>query len=95
MDGATKEALNKWFDAFLEVKTERKIDTENIYNMDETGFAIGKLESTRIIVDSTCRTKYQSHPSRQEWVSNIECISADGRVLPPFVIFKGEQVNLG
>ena len=41
----------------------------------------GKLECTRVIVDSTCRTKYQSHPGRQEWFSNIECISRDGIVL--------------
>jgi len=64
----------------------------NIYNMDESGFSIGTMESTRIILDSTLRTKHQAHPGRQEWVSMVECICADGTILPPLGIFKGKQV---
>jgi len=92
MDGVTKESLNKWFDAFLEIKTERKIITENIYNMDETGFAIGTLESNRIIIDSTLRTKFQAQPGRQEWVSILECICADVTSITLLIIFKGQNV---
>lgn len=60
--------------------------------MDESGFSIGTMESTRIIIDSTLRTKHQAHPGRQEWVSMVECICADGTILPPLGIFKGKNV---
>ena len=60
--------------------------------MDESGFSIGIMESTRIIIDSTLRTKYQAHPGRQEWVSMVECVCADGTILPAFGIFKGKNV---
>jgi hypothetical protein len=92
MDGATKPVLDAWFDAYRTVIQEYKIMQENTYNMDESGFSIGTMESTRIILDSTFRTKHQAHPGRQEWVSMIECICADGTILPPLGIFKGKNV---
>jgi hypothetical protein len=58
MDGATKEVLNTWFDAYKKVVQECKIAQENTYNMDESRFLIGTMESTRIILDSTLRTKH-------------------------------------
>jgi hypothetical protein len=60
--------------------------------MDESGFSIRTMESTRIILDSTLRTKHQAHPGRQEWVSMVECICEDGTILPPLGIFKGKNV---
>jgi hypothetical protein len=62
MDGATKPVLEAWFDAYNKLVQQEKIQQENIYNMDESGFSIGTMESTRTIVDSTLRTKYQVHP---------------------------------
>jgi hypothetical protein len=61
--------------------------------MDETGFGLGVEESTRVIVDSTMRTRYKQQPGRQEWVSVVEAICADGTILPPFLIFKAQNVN--
>jgi hypothetical protein len=55
--------------------------------MDESGHSIGTMESTHIIIDSTLRTKHQAHPGRQEWISIVECICADGTDIPPFGIF--------
>jgi hypothetical protein len=92
MDSATKPVLDAWFDAYRKVIQEHKITQENTYNMDESGFSIGTMESTRIILDSTFRTKHQAHPGRQEWVSMIECICADGTILSPLGIFKGKNV---
>jgi len=60
--------------------------------MDESGFSIGTMELTRIIIDSTLRTKHQAHPGRQEWVSLVECICGDGTSIPPLGIFKGKNV---
>ncbi|ODQ71458.1 hypothetical protein LIPSTDRAFT_73139 [Lipomyces starkeyi NRRL Y-11557] len=91
MDGATKPVLDAWFDAYCMVIQEYKIMQENTYNMDESGFSIGTMESTRIILDSTFRTKHQAHPGRQECVSMLECICADGTILPPLGIFKGKN----
>ena len=93
MDGTTKDALNTWFDEVERTIKQFKIDKSNIYNMDETGFSIGSMESTRVIVDTTIRTKWQANPGRQEWITVVECISADGTAMNPFVIFKGGNLS--
>ena len=46
MDGATKPVLDAWFDAYKKVVQEQGIKQENTYNMDESGFSIGTMEST-------------------------------------------------
>lgn len=46
MDGATKEVLGAWFDAFRGMVQEHGIKQENSYNMDVSGFSIGTMEST-------------------------------------------------
>jgi hypothetical protein len=86
---ATEPIMNAWFDAFKDIVSRFDIAEENIYNMDKTGFCIGTMESTRIIVDSSRRTRYQAQSGRQEWVSILECVCADGSSITPFVIFKG------
>ena len=63
--------------------------------MDESGFSIGMIEATRVIVNATLGTRFQANPGRQEWVSVIECISADGSSIAPLLIFKGETMSTG
>ena len=42
-----------WFDIYKDLIICLGIEKHNIYNIDETRFSIGKIESTRIIIDST------------------------------------------
>jgi hypothetical protein len=71
---------------------EFNIESENIYNMDETGFSIGAIKSAHVVVNKDIQSRTIVHPGRQEWVTVIECISTDGNVLPPFLILKGKSV---
>jgi hypothetical protein len=61
--------------------------------MDETGYSIGSIKATRVIIDKTKNIRYSAIPGRQEWVSVIESISMDGFALPPFIIFKGKTLT--
>ncbi len=61
--------------------------------MDESGFAIGDIEASQRIINATIRQRFQAKPGRQEWVTAIECICADGSSLPPLIIFKGESIT--
>ena len=57
------------------------------------GCSIGTLQSTNVVVDTTFAGKhYVPQPERQEWATSIECIAANGAKLPPFIIFKGENL---
>ena len=44
------------------------------------------------MVDISTSKGYESQPGRQEWVTVIECISAAGHKIPPYVIFKGQNL---
>ena len=56
------------------------------------GFSIGTAQTAYVVVDSRLRRKYQAEPGRQEWVTVVECISANGELIPPLIIFKGENL---
>ena len=63
------EALKHYFDAIHSVFEEHDIRTENIYNMDESRFAIGAIEATKVVIDTrvTQTSVYrQTQPGRQE-----------------------------
>lgn len=90
---ATPEAINMWYDAYLNTVQQYEIPPENRYNMDESGFSIGKIGATRVIVNTKVRQRAQAQPGRQEWVSVIECICVDGTAIPPLIIFRGENLS--
>ena len=84
------DVLKKWFGAFEDAMKRFNVKPQNVYNMDESGFAIGTIEATHVIINAETHQQYQANPGRQEWVSVIECISADGTEIPLLVIFKGK-----
>jgi hypothetical protein len=47
---ANLEKIQAWFNAFQTRFNERKYELDDIYNMDETGFAIGGTQTTRILL---------------------------------------------
>ena len=89
----SRPILEKWFADVKSIIDEFNIQPQDIYNMDETGFSIGSIKATRVIIDRTQNIRYSAYPGRQEWVSAIECISMDGTALPPLVIFKGKTLS--
>ncbi len=54
-----------------------------IYNMDDSGFAVGESQSSRALVNIRDKSSWKVVSGRQEWITAIECISASGRAIPP------------
>jgi hypothetical protein len=72
--------LEKWFKDVKSIIDEFEIRPCDTYNMDETGFSIGAIKATRVIIDRTQNIRYSACPGRQEWVSAIECVSMHGAI---------------
>ena len=87
------EVLRKWFTEVKSIIDEYHIQPHDTYNMDETGYSIGYIKATRVIIDKTRNLRYSAVPGRQEWVSVIECICMNGTALPPMIIFKGKTLS--
>ncbi|KAL2695218.1 hypothetical protein AAEP93_003971 [Penicillium crustosum] len=83
--------IGEWFDLVQKTILQFGIDPDDIYNFDETSFAIGSTATAKVITrgeDYGRRAVLQ--PRNREWVTTIECINASGWALPPCVIFKGK-----
>ncbi len=73
---------------------ENGIQPGHVYNVDETGFAMGLIATAKVVT----RAEYYGwravlQPGNREWVTIIESISADGHALPPTVVFKGKNIS--
>ena len=90
------EAIKRYFEHIHSVIDEYNIREENIYNMDESGFAISTIEASKVIIEKQSSSNsiyHQAQPGRQEWVTSVECICMDGSFLPPLIIFKAENFS--
>jgi len=56
------------------------------------GCSIGTAQTSNVVIDTSVSKAYEAQPGRQEWITVIECISAAGEKIPPYVIFKGENL---
>ena len=86
-------AIKTWFDAVTELCVQHGYAPDHIYNMDESGFAVGDSQSSRALVNIREKSSWKVISGRQEWITAIECISASGRAVPPLVIFKAKHIN--
>ncbi|VBB84317.1 Putative protein of unknown function [Podospora comata] len=89
---ATPENINKFFDLYSTVDW---IKPRHRYNHDEVGIMEGQGENG-LVIGSSKRDKksvYVKQNGRRTWTTILECISQDGRVLPPGVIFKGKHLQ--
>ncbi|EED18661.1 pogo transposable element, putative [Talaromyces stipitatus ATCC 10500] len=85
------------FDRVRDIISEYGILPEDIYNFDETGFAMGLCATAKVITGSDRYAQPKLlQPGNREWVTAIEAINSTGWALPSYVIFKAKKnVRLG
>jgi hypothetical protein len=74
--------------------TQYGITIEDVFNFDETGFAMGLISGSgaRKAVGSLNNVGRITviEPGNRKWVTTIECVNATGWIIPPFIIFDGK-----
>lgn len=67
------------------------IDPDDIYNLDETGFAMGLIANAKVITRAEkYARRFLLQPGNHEWVVVIQCTGASAWALPPCVILEGK-----
>ena len=84
--------LREWFQRVEATMNSYGILPDDIYNFDETGFAMGLVSTAKVVT----RSEYYGRrsvlqPGNREWVTTVETINALGWCLPPLIIFKGKR----
>jgi hypothetical protein len=83
--------MAKWFEDLKALHKDNGIHDDDIYNFDETGFAMGLISTAKVVTRSEILGKPKLlQPGQREWVTAIECINSTGFVVPPCIIFKGK-----
>ncbi|KAF5852433.1 hypothetical protein GGP41_007835 [Bipolaris sorokiniana] len=77
----------EWFQIIGKVLQNAAVLPENVYNIDETGVMLSKLGSVKVLVGKDDRRDYRGAGMKRTMVTAVECISADGRALPPLIIW--------
>jgi len=82
--------IKEWFNLVQIIIMQYGIAYEDIYNFDETGFAMGLIATAKVVTRADMYGRRQViQPGNREWVTSIECVNSTGWVLPPCIIFKG------
>jgi hypothetical protein len=80
-----------WFDLVRDTIVQKGVDPHDIYNFDETGFAIGVISGGMVVTGAERRNRPKAiQPGNRLWVTAIQCICAEGWAIPPFIIFPGK-----
>lgn len=87
------DGVERWFDAVTELWTQHQYAADHVYNMDESGFAVGASQSSRALVNIREASSCKQIGSRQEWITAIDCVGAAGTAIPPLLIFKAKHTN--
>ncbi|EED11806.1 conserved hypothetical protein [Talaromyces stipitatus ATCC 10500] len=87
-----KYDYEQYFDRVRKVILEYGILPEDIYNFDETGFAMGLCATAKVITGSDRYTWPKLlQPGDREWVTAIEAVNSTGWALPSYIIFKAKK----
>lgn len=81
------EKIVEWFNVIGPVLQDPSVVPENVYNMDETGVMLSMLGSAKVLVGKDDEQNSRGAGVKRTMVTAVECISADGRVLLPLVIW--------
>ncbi|SJX64987.1 related to transposase [Sporisorium reilianum f. sp. reilianum] len=94
--GTDEQAIRDWFTRFQEIIMEYRISSNNIFNMDETGFVFDLSGSQHVIVPgSDLAGWFKAQPGNRQNATVIKVIGSRGQVLLPLIITKGKLHTVG
>jgi plasmid replication initiation protein len=94
VDIYTEKTLHDWFETEYRpvLETTGIRYRRNIYNMDEKGVRVYIPAGEEVVVPIGIKEMYTGIPENRMSVTVVECISADGKAIPPVIIIKGVMI---
>jgi hypothetical protein len=85
-DNNIYDKIVEWFEVIRTTLQDPTVLPENVYNMDEIGVMLSMLGSIKVLIGKDDRQNHRGAGVKRTMVTTIECISGDGRALPPMII---------
>jgi hypothetical protein len=89
------EAVKEWFELVCKFVLEAGIRPEDLYAMDETGCPPSDQGTQWVVGGRGVKTQHKQGGANRENVTAIVTICADGSVMHPTIIFKGQNFMTG
>lgn len=84
-------AYRAWFKLVADTIAKHGIQSEDIYNFDETGFLMGMISTGMVVTSAERRGRpRQVQQGDREWVTVIQAVNSQGWAVPPYIIFAGK-----
>ena len=61
--------------------------------MDETSVMLSDLDTVKVLIARSDKEQRRSRVLKRTIITAVECVSADGRFLPPLIIFLGKVLH--
>jgi hypothetical protein len=91
----SEESYRRYFGLLHSKMRQYDVEAENVYNMDEKGFFVGITgRSKRVFSKAAWQHKEKTQALQdgsREWITVIAAVCADGKTLPPALIFQGTK----
>jgi hypothetical protein len=84
--------ISLYFEKLQAALKKYNIRLEDLYNMDKTGFRIGVGGRKKVVTRNSRRRAYAPSSTNRNFVTVVECVSADRNFIPPMVILPGKNV---
>jgi hypothetical protein len=85
------EAKKQWFELLEQFVVKTGITPENLYGMDESGCPPSDQGTERVVTGRGTKVQHKQGGADRENVTALVTICADGTVLQPTIIFKGQN----
>ncbi|KAF3406894.1 hypothetical protein DPV78_001412 [Talaromyces pinophilus] len=82
--------IERWYIDLELAINDYKIRPQNLWNFDETGFIVGKGKDEKVVTAYPKTSKRISSLTSRESITVVEAINAEGKIIPPLLIPKGE-----
>ena len=82
--------MQTWFDRFEIIMKKHQIQPQDLYNFDEIGFQEGQGRAESVITQKPDLNGYIGANYSRSLITVIECVAADGSILPPCIILPGK-----
>ncbi|RKK70134.1 hypothetical protein BFJ71_g17692, partial [Fusarium oxysporum] len=84
--------IRNWFKLVENTIAKYGIQSDDIWNFDETGFMMGMISSGMVVTGSERLGRPKSvQPGNREWITVIQAINAEGQAIEPFIIGAGQN----
>ena len=92
------EKYDRYFSLMHKKIEQYSIEPAHTYNMDEKGFAVGRLSKSKRVFDRPSyeqkRTRQSLQDGNREWITLLATICGDGSFLPPGIIYQADSTNI-